>query len=391
MKKYLVVTVVALLLLSMASVAMAAPEVTSWMGGRYYSYFTTIDGDKGFNPSPGTDCWDAILYAKVTEKNTWAGIKYIADTWNQHIFYDFGINNIAGTPWSLGFDTHDTGTANLGQQFMGDLFNDFKADPLFNTCDMGGSINVKYITDSFELRAETHVQQEDGYIPDPDRPYDERKFLDANGTIPNPDYNPRDKMNNANALALIFKNELGKFYIGAKAKDVADKMSKPVYIVGTDLKLNDDLGLKADVWVDKDGIAKNGEFAAPFWGNAGHTTFQLTLTYDKVTGQLMYSQPEASGYEDAIGIGGAYQFTDKFLAGVKYMACEATDGETGFYDVYGMYKVGAWDLKGGISNARFPNGNTEGPNSGNTNAYSQSDQAKLLDDPFFYIGVHFEF
>lgn len=358
------------MLFSVTSISFGA-ELSSWMGGRYYSYFTTSDGDKGFNPAPGTDCWDAILYAKVTEGNTWAGIKFIADTWNQKIFYDFGINNIAGTPWSLGFDTHDTGTANLGQQFMGDLFNDYKADPLFNTCDMGGSVNVKYITDSFEFRGEAYVFDEDGSIPDPDTK------LNVDGSV--------EDLNEAYALALIYKMDMGKVYIGSKIKDANDD---PLYIVGADFNVNN-LGVKFDIWVDESGMAKPGEFASAFWAGSGHTTFQTTLTYNKYTGQLMYSKLEDDQLDDIAGIGLAYALTEKATIGTKYFDCDAADD--GFYDVYGTYDLGAWDLRAGVTNARFPQGNSEGPNSvGGHPSYGYNDQA-VESDAFCYLGVHFEF
>ncbi|HYH03293.1 MAG TPA: hypothetical protein VEC37_09340, partial [Bacillota bacterium] len=236
MKKFYALTLAMLLVFSMAAAAMAA-DYSYIMGGRYYSYFSTIDGDDGFNPAPGVDAWDTILGATVKQNNTWASIKFIADTWNQKIYHSFGIDNINGSPLSIGFDSHDTGTCNLGQQFMGDLFNDFKADPYFNTCDLAGSFNFKYITDTFEFRGEAKVYDSDGSRP-------------ANGAS--------EDISDAYAAALIFKGDNGKFYVGVHTKDTADSVDSdgkfvkgmvydPLFVIGADLKLND-IGFKIDFW-----------------------------------------------------------------------------------------------------------------------------------------------
>jgi hypothetical protein len=376
-KKFFAFALLVVLVLSMASLSLAA-ELSSIIGGRYYGYFSTIDGDKGFNPAPGVDAWDTILGATVKEENSfgtsWATIKFIADTWNQKIYHSFGIDNIAGSPLSLGFDSHDSGTANLGQQFMGDLFNDFKADPFFNTCDMAGSFNLKYITDTFEFRGEAKVYDSDG---DTDNTIDEGVDKDGNPIL------VPDQYSEAYALGLIFKTDAGKFYVGAKTQQGVDD---PFYIVGGDFKLND-VGLKLDLWLNDSGIANQGEFTNAFWAGGGHQTLQATITYDKITGQLMYSKPEAD-LDDVIGAGIAYQLTSNWTAGAKYFAVDDSVAEDGFYDVYGMFDVGAWDLKVGVSNAQFPFGHCGDKNEGGN---YNSKQAFESEDPFFYVGVHFEF
>lgn len=378
MKKLIVLALVAAMILCMTSISLGA-EFSYSMGGRFYGYFSSIDGDHGFNPSPGVDAWDTILGATVREGNSWATIKFIADSWNQKIYHSFGIDNIGGTPWSIGFDSHDTGTTNLGQQFMGDLFNDFKADPLFNTCDMAGSINVKFITDKFEFRGEADVYDADGST------YDR---ADASNGYYSDDYDERY------AVGFIFKNDMGKYYIGGKYDpDYED----PSIILGADLKLNDDLGLKIDLWSFKSGLGNRGEFTQAFWAGGGHQTIQATVTYNKFTGQLMYSKPEIDGLDDVYGIGAAYQI-NKFTVGAKYFAVDdqpvfddqhnIVDTEDYFYDVYGMYDVGAWDIKFGVSNAQFPFGQDGDKNEGGN---YRDKQATISDDPFFYVGVHFEF
>ncbi len=376
MKKFFALALLVILVLSMASMSLAA-ELSSIIGGRYYGYFSTIDGDKGFNPSPGVDAWDTILGATVKEENSfgtsWATIKFIADTWNQKIYHSFGIDNIAGSPLSLGFDSHDSGTTNLGQQFMGDLFNDFKADPFFNTCDMAGSFNLKYVTDTFEFRGEAKVYDPDG---------------DTDNTI---DYDDKgnpidDGYSEAYALGLIFKTDVGKYFIGAKTQQGVDD---PFYIVGGEYKFSEDLKLKVDLWLNKDGIANQGEFQQAFWSNnGGHQTLQATVDYNKFTGQLMFSQPEDDTIDDVYGIGAAYRLTEHWTAGAKYFAVDDAVAEDGFYDVYGMFDVGAWDVKAGVSNAQFPFGHCGDKNEGGNYG---SKQAFESEDPFFYIGVHFEF
>lgn len=365
MKKLLILTFVLVMLFSVTSISFGA-EYSYIMGGRYYGYFSSIDGDRGFNPAPGVDAWDTILGATVKKDNTWASIKFIADSWNQKIYHSFGIDNIAGSPLSIGFDSHDSGTANLGQQFMGDLFNDFKADPFFNTCDMAGSFNFKFITDSFEARAET-------------------KVYDANGATDNTSANPDNNYAEAYALALIFKNDLGKFYIGGKS--VAG-VEDPNIIIGTDLQISDAMGLKLDAWANKSGINNQGQFKEAFWGgnDGGHTTVQATLTYNQFTGQLMFSQPEAD-LEDVIGVGASYQI-NKLLVGAKYFVVDEDVYDDGFFDAYGLYNLGAFDVKLGVSNARFPFGHAGDKNEGGN---YNDDQAKLEDDAFVYLGFHFEF
>lgn len=390
MKKFFTMVVVWGLILTMTSIA-GAVDFDYSMGGRFYGYVSTIDGDRGFNSSPGVDAWDTILGATLREGNTWATIKFIADSWNQKIYHSFGIDNIAGSPLSLGFDSHDSGTTNLGQQFMGDLFNDFKADPLFNTCDMAGSFNLKYITDTFEIRGEADIYDADGST------YDYYDWSDIEN-----DYKERY------ALGFIFKNDLGKYYIGGKYDP---KYDDPSIIVGTDLQLTEALGLKIDFYSFKDGLGNRGEFTNAFWrapkissdgeaswsGRGGHQTLQTTITYNKFTGQLLYSQPEDDDLDDVYGAGLAYQF-NKLTLGAKYFIVDdqvsydknrnPSITDDNFYDVYAMYDVGAWDLKFGVSNAQFAFGQDGDKNEGG-NYYDK--QATISDDPFFYVGVHFEF
>lgn len=396
-KKFFTLVVVSGLILTMTSIA-GAVDFDYSMGGRFYGYFSSMDGDRGFNAAPGVDGWDTILGATLREGNTWATIKFIADSWNQKIYHSFGIDNIADSPLSIGFDSHDNGTTNLGQQFMGDLFNDFKADPLFNTCDMAGSFNIKYITDTFEIRGEADVYDADGST------YDHVK----SGDYFSSDYDERY------ALGFIFKNDLGKYYIGGKFdandRDPEDKgrIDKPSIIVGTDLQLNDALGLKIDFYSFEDGLGNRGEFTNAFWkaydpttgkwsGRGGHQTLQTTVTYNKFTGQLLYSQPEDDDLDDVYGAGVAYQF-NKLTLGAKYFIVDdqvsydkdrnlsITDDD--FYDVYAMYDLGAWDLKFGVSNAQFAFGQDGDKNEGGN---YKDHQATISDDPFLYAGVHFEF
>lgn len=373
MKKFLALTLALVMLLSVASLA-AAVEFSHSMGGRFYDYFSTIDGDRGFNPAPGNDTWDTILEGKVTEGNTWASFGFIFDTWNNTIKASFGIDNIADTPWSLGFSTHDTGTANLGQQFMGDLFNDFKADPVFNTCDMGGSFNVKYITDTFEFRAEAQVYDGDGSTG--------WNYEKASDNITWTEQT--DEIKEGYALGFILKGDIGKFYIGGKTRPQWDD---PLYILGADLKLNDTVGLKVDFWSDKSGVAGMGDVGVVAGG--GHQTLQATVDIDRFTGQLAYTMHEED-VDDTIGVGAAYKLTDKLTVGAKYfMVDDEKLYEDGLYDVYALYKVGVWDIKVGASNAQFLRGQ-----GGNNNEGAEVDaphQTILNDDGFFYIGVHFEF
>lgn len=369
MKKFYALTLAMLLVFSMAAAAMAV-DYSYIMGGRYYAYFSTIDGDRGFNPAPGVDAWNTVLGATVKQKNTWASIKFIADSWNQKIYHSFGIDNIAGTPWSIGFDSHDSGTTNLGQQFMGDLFNDFKADPYFNTCDMAGSFNVKYITDTFEFRGEAKVYDGDGSTGPY---YDENlgRYV-------------ADEINEMYAAGLVFKNDLGKFYFGGKYTPNAED---PLLIVGADLKL-DNIGLKLDFWSDKSGLSNQGDMDTILWGGGGHQTLQATVEIDKLTGQFVYSQLEKD-LDDTIGLGVAYKLTDKFTLGTKYFMVDDKSADDGIYDVYAMYDVGAWDIKFGTSNAQYQWGHC-GPYNEGSQQYKSSD-AIYNDDGFFYVGVHFEF
>jgi hypothetical protein len=349
-----------------AVTAAAAVDFSYSIGGRFFSYVSNIEGDRGFNPAPGVDCWDTILGGTVREGNTWASIKFIADSWNQKIYHSFGIDNIGGTPLSMGFDSHDSGTANLGQQFIGDLFNDFKADPYFNTCDMPGSIFSKYITDSFEVRAEAQVYDGDG---DTDNRDDEKKPIG-------------EQFKEAYALGLIFKPAWGKVYIGGKHISGRDDS---LYIVGTEFNINN-YDIKLDYWDDRSGISNQGQFSKAFWNKGGHQTFQGTVSINKFTGQLMYSHPEAD-LDDVVGIGGAYRI-DRWTVGAKYFFVDEDASSNNFYDLYGLYKVGVWDLKIGTSNAQFPFGNISGYNVGG--GYND-DQAVENKDGFFYAGVHFEF
>jgi hypothetical protein len=380
MKKFLTLAMVCLLVLSTGAMVFGV-ELSSCIGGRFYGYFSSVDGDRGFNPASENDAWDTILAGTIKgDHNTWARISFIASTWEQTINHAFGIDNIAGSPWSIGFDTHDTGTTNLGQQYMGDLFNDFKADPLFNSCNMPGSFNFKYVTDTFEYRGEAQV-------------------YDGNGGN-NKEYDAKDSFDERYAGAFIFKTDAGKFYVGDQHKSGSkDGISGDFYIVGFEGKIND-TGVKVDFWSDKDAINERGEFTKAFWGGGGHQTLQATINIDKITGQLLYSQPDIDKYDDVIGLGAQYQLTKSLALGAKVFKVDenitnnidAENKEKGdqYYDVYGLYNVGAWDLKLGVSNAQYLYGQA-GPNNAHNNQKYLDTQAHYTDDPFFYVGVHFEF
>jgi hypothetical protein len=386
MKKFLTLSLVCLMVLAVATLAWGA-ELSSSIGGRFYGYFSSIDGDHGFNPAPGNDCWDTILAGTLKGENgSWARLSFIASTWEQTINAAFGIDNIADSNWSMHFDTHDTGTTNLGQQFMGDLFNDFKADPYFNTCDMPGSFGVKYISDTLEIRAEAKVYDGNG---DTNNTNDGKEYIE---TYEDEDGNEQtrkaiypDAYTEKFALGLVFKNDACKYYIGAK--HVAG-MDENLYILGLDTKVGD-LGLKLDLWLDKDGLSDQGEFKKAFWSGGGHQTLQATLSYDRMTGQLMYSQPEED-LDDVIGLGLAYRTTPKLTVGAKYFMVDDDVADDGFYDVYGLYNLGAWDIKCGVSNAQFPFGQGGANNVGQDNNPGDG-QAFESEDPFFYVGAHFEF
>jgi hypothetical protein len=389
MKKFLTLAMVVMLVLTMAAMAFGV-ELSSDIGGRFYSYFSSIDGDRGFNPAPENDSWNTILAGTIKgDNNTWARISFIASTWEQTINHAFGIDNIAGSPWSLGFDTHDTGTTNLGQQYMGDLFNDFKADPLFNSCNMPGSFNVKYVTDTFEYRGEAQVYDGNGSTTGDDEDFTERY-----------------------ANVLIYKTDCGKFYVGNQHKTAykytttvagveIEKVSKSgdFYIVGFEGKIND-LGVKVDLWSDKDAINERGEFTQAFWGGGGHQTLQATLNYDKITGQLMYSQPDNDDYDDVVGLGLEYQLTESLAIGAKAFQVDDNlannydkeNSEAGdqYFDVYADYMVGAWGLKAGVSNAQYLYGQAGPYNAQNDKSYPDT-KAHYTDDPFVYVGVHFVF
>jgi hypothetical protein len=395
MKKLLALAMVVLLVLSIAVTAFGV-EFSSSIGGRFYGYVSSIDGDRGFNPAPENDCWDTVLAGTIKgAHNTWAQISFIASTWEQTINHAFGMDNIAGSPWSIGFDTHDTGTTNLGQQYMGDLFNDFKADPLFNSCNMPGSFNFKYITDTFEYRGEAQVYDGNGSTKDDDQDFTERY-----------------------ANVIIFKTDYGKLYMGNQhkteyqiknSKGIVTDISKggDFYIVGFDSKIND-VDVKIDFWSDKDAINERGEFTRAFWGGQGHRSLQTTLNIAKITGQLLYSQPDNDDYDDVVGLGIQYQFTESLALGAKmFMVDEAlnreivgidtennyiygTDSTDQYFDVYGLYNIGAWDLKFGVSNAQYLYGQAGPYNAHNDQNYPDT-KAHYADDPFFYVGVHFEF
>jgi hypothetical protein len=383
MKKFLTLSLVCLMVLAVATLAWGA-ELSSSIGGRFYGYFSSIDGDHGFNPAPGNDCWDTILAGTVRGENgTWARLSFIASSWEQTINAAFGIDNIAGSNWSMHFDTHDTDTTHLGQQFMGDLFNDFKADPYFNGCDMAGSFGAKYITDTLEIRAEAKVYDGNG-----DTDNEDKGYTDDDGVTKTINSAYTEKF----ALGLVFKNDACKYYIGAKHAAGADEN---LYILGLDTKVGD-LGLKLDFWLDKGGYSNQGEFNKAFWNKKGHQTLQATLSYDRITGQLMYSQPEED-LDDVVGLGLAYQTTPKLTVGAKYFMVDDSVADDGFYDVYGLYNVGVWDIKCGVSNAQFGYGQGGKYNVGQSDdnkdgsGNPRDGQAFEAEDPFFYVGFHFEF
>jgi hypothetical protein len=411
MKKILTLAVVICLVFATMTMALGDTELSSSIGGRFYGYSSTIKGDHGFNPAPGNDTWDTILAGTVKNDNgSWAQLSFIASSWEQTVNAAFGFDNIADSNWSMHFDTHDTGTCNLGQQFMGDLFNDFKADPYFNTCDMGGSFGVKYISDNLEFRAEADVYDGNGDTNN----YDDGQkvtenvktgFVDTNGNGVQDEGEPNvytpttttngDAYDEKYAAVLIFKNDYGKYYIGAKHK-AKQALDDSFYIIGCDTTIND-IGLKFDIWSDKAGYSNPGEFSSTFWGGKGCQTAQATISYDKWTGQLMFTKPEADNYDDVFGLGLAYQLTEKLNVGAKYFKVDAdhvvtTDGneaDDNYYDVYGLYNLGAFDFKLGVSNAAFSYGQGGANNAGQSDNGSNSTYQP--DDTFLYAGFHFEF
>ena len=345
MKKLLVVLMAVAMTVSVASSAMAA-DLSYWMGGDFYYFFTTADGDRGFNQSTGTFTVDSLLTARIQEGNTWAQMWYFSDTWNfaddgrtgqasNNLRYAFGIDNIGGST-NIGFSTKDTGIANIGQNALGELFNDFKADPIFNTYDMPGSLNIAYNSDSFTLKAEAQVMDDLGFA---------WSGRGLNG------YNEGNARKYALSGAVKFDG--GDVHFGYKKEEMNDDA---LILIGSNFMAGD-VAVKLDFYMHEGGLTEFGEVGA-HRGNS----FQGNVAWDRFDATLFYNMPEADGVDEILGLGFNYKATDKLGLGLKYFDNAAADA---IYEVYGLYDMGAFDVKFGIV-----------------------DDCRVSDDLFFLVGVH---
>jgi hypothetical protein len=352
-KKLLVVLMAVAMTVSVASSAMAA-DLSYWMGGDFYYFFTTADGDRGFNQSTGTFTVDSLLTARIQEGNTWAQMWYFSDTWNyadddrdgqgsNNLRYAFGIDNIGGST-NIGFSTKDTGIANIAQNPLGELFNDFKADPVFNTFDMPGALSLAYNSDSFTLKAEAVVVDDIGFA---------WRGKGLNG------FNEGDARKYA--VSGAFKFDGGDVHFGYKKAEMKDDA---LILIGSNFMAGD-VAVKLDFYLDEGSLGNFGEVGA-----AAGNSFQGNVAWDRFDVTLFYNMPEADAVDDILGLGFNFKATDKLSVGLKYFDnvtdnIKYTPAVDSVYEVYGLYDMGAFDVKFGVV-----------------------DDFRLSDDLFFLVGVH---
>lgn len=302
-----------------ASSVMAA-DLSWWMGGDFYYFYTTET--KGLQDASGIFTVDSILTAQITEGNSWAKMWYVNDTWNfsrdgnNSLYYAFGYNKI-GDVLDLGFSTKDTGICNIGQNPLGEFFNDFKADPVFNTYDMPNAASAVINLDNVTLKAEYVTRFANGWNDE------------------------------AFAFAGIVKIDSGDVHFGYKrlnsGNDAYLMNLGAAFTVGS-------AAVKVDLYNEPEG-------QAIVWGSAANTgtygevgaytglSFQANVAFEKFDVTLFYNDADATN-DDMLGLGANFKVSDKLTFGAKMFQDSPNMGDV--WEVYGLYDVGAFDIKFGI-------------------------------------------
>ena len=289
------------------SSAMAA-DLSYWMGGDFYYYFSTQEGTRGLQGAPGIFTVDSILGAQITEGNTWAKMWYVNDTWNQDaLYYALGVNKIGGV-LDLGFSTKDTGIANIGQNPLGELFNDFKADPMFNTYDMGGAMSA--VLNGEDFRVATEYVVVDGW-----------NYERA-------------------AISGAVKLDGGDVHFGYKRIPGA---TDSLINLGGSMQVGE-AKVTADVMLDDANIGTYGEIGA-----LAGTKVQANVAMGQVDTTVFYNFAKNDGEKDMLGLGANFKATEKLTLGAKYFNNAPLEGsQVEKYEVYGLYDLGAFDIKVGM-------------------------------------------
>jgi len=306
LKKLLVVLLAAVMVLSLAAVAMAA-DVSTWMGGDLFFKYNSVA--KGWVNDDNTFTVGNIT-AKVSKDNTWAKTFLNIDTWqgtpiNGGLHYAFGVDKLGGMV-SLSFSTKDQDICNIGQVPMMDLFDDFKGDPYFDTYSFGNSAAMVIDSDTFTVKAEAVI-------------------IGA-------------AVENAYAIDAIYKFDGGKAYVAWQGNRChydggswGGEAGSRLIDAGTEFKLGD-LGIKADLWMNT--VA----------GTATSNVFQGNVASGPWDATLVYVMP--NGGNGVFGVGGNYKVGENLTVGAKYMAYNPNAQ----YELLATYQYGVLGLRVGYIN-----------------------------------------
>jgi len=329
MKKLFVLALAVVLTLSLTAVASAA-TFDPYIGGRItWSYVESDHKDYDGNPVHLDNSGiKLLLKGKVTheETGTWGAIGAKIDGWpndekglnGPNAIYDFGINNIGGSNFSIWYSNWENENMNRGQGRIHDSAPaKYHEDFLFDR-DMANVIGIDYKTDKLAVNF--------GYVPD-----------------------ENIKGDNDFQIAFTYNFDGGKVHAGywssAVTTDYDNKKGYKVkeYIIGGEFKAGFGT-IKADyITLDRDdeklksGKVYDGGSLAQVNVSFDDLKFDVTLVYDDG-----YKFKNDGGYGYQIRYTG---FDNITLAYRAFEADKKVDEHENFTDFYIGYKYGIFETR----------------------------------------------
>ena len=338
MKKLFVLALAVVLTLSLTAVASAA-TFDPYIGGRItWSYVESDHKDYDGNPVHLDNSGiKLLLKGKVTheETGTWGAIGAKIDGWpndegdlnGPNAIYDFGINNIGGSNFSIWYSNWENENMNRGQGRIHDSAPaKYHEDFLFDR-DMANVIGIDYKTDKLAVNF--------GYVPDENKNNGDNDFQ----------------------IAFTYNFDGGKVHAGywssAADKDwfqypqVQVNNTKPVevkeYIIGGEFKAGFGT-IKADyITLDCDDIKYNGNKVYD-----GGSLAQVNVSFDDLKFDVTLVYDDGYKFKTDGGYGYQIRYTGFDNITLAYRAFEAdkkVDEHENFTDFYIGYKYGIFETR----------------------------------------------
>ncbi len=316
MKKLFVLALAVVLTLSLTATVSAA-TFDPYISGRItWSYVESDHKDYDGNPVHlDYSGIKLLLKGKVTheETGTWGAIGAKIDGWpndegglnGPNAIYDFGINNIGGSNFSIWYSNWENENMNRGQGRIHDSAPaKYHEDFLFDR-DMANVIGIDYITDKLAVNF--------GYVPD-------------DNALGNNDFQ----------IAFTYNFDGGKVHAGYW-NSILNGVEAKEYIIGGEVKTSFGT-IKADyLSLDLDSSIYGGGDLAQVAVAFDDLKFDVTFVYDN-----KYKFKTDGGYGYQIRYTG---FDNITLAYRAFEADEKADESENFTDFYIGYKYGIFETR----------------------------------------------